>query len=47
MLHDTRFKKHFDFIGNWQRHFGIFEGCGVSLPFTGNSDPGIPGGGCC
>jgi arsenite methyltransferase len=33
MLHDTRFAAHFDFIGDFSRHFGLFEGCGGSLPF--------------
>ena len=33
MLHDTRFKNHFDFYGNWDVHYGIFEGCGGAMPF--------------
>ena len=33
MLHDTRFAPHFEFIGNFDRHHGLFEGCGGSLPF--------------
>ncbi|MDO9521818.1 MAG: methyltransferase domain-containing protein [Pseudohongiella sp.] len=33
MLHDTRFSAHFEFIGDFGKHFGIFEGCGVGLPF--------------
>lgn len=33
MLQDTRFASHFDFIGNFDTHYGIFEGCGVGLPF--------------
>ena len=33
MLHDSRFADHFDFIGNFDRHLGIFAGCGVGLPF--------------
>lgn len=33
MLHGTRFSKHFDFIGNFAHHYGIFEGCGSSIPF--------------
>ena len=33
MLHDTRFAAHFDFIGDFSRHYGIFEGCGSNLPF--------------
>ena len=34
MLHDTRYKDHFDFYGNWETHYGIFEGCGGAMPFT-------------
>ncbi|TFH75181.1 methyltransferase domain-containing protein [Gammaproteobacteria bacterium LSUCC0112] len=33
MLHDTRFAAHFEFIGDFSKHFGIFEGCGGGLPF--------------
>ena len=34
MLHESRFREHFEFIGNWDRHYGIFEGCGTALPFA-------------
>lgn len=37
MLHDTRFAAHFDFIGDFSRHFGLFEGCGGALPFDDNA----------
>ena len=37
MLHDSRFQGHFEFIGNWDRHYGIFEGCGDAMPFDGGS----------
>lgn len=37
MLADTRFTPHFDFIGDFSQHFGIFEGCGGSLPFDDES----------
>lgn len=33
MLKDTRFESHFEFIGNFDRHFGIFPGCGGALPY--------------
>ena len=33
MLQDTRFAGHFDFVGDFSRHFGLFEGCGGGLPF--------------
>ena len=35
MLKDTRFAPHFDFIGDFSRHYGIFEGCGTRCPSTG------------
>jgi len=34
MLHDTRFREHFDFWGDFSTHYGIFEGCGGSAPFS-------------
>lgn len=46
MLHDTRFKSHFEFIGDWSRHYGIFAGCGTALPFANNTQ-NETGGGCC
>jgi len=45
MLHDTRFKSHFDFIGNWDTHYGIFDGCGTPIPFK--QDNSGEGGACC
>ena len=33
MLQDTRFAPHFEFIGDFSRHFGIFEGCGTAIPY--------------
>jgi arsenite methyltransferase len=47
MLHESRFHEHFDFIGDWSRHFGIFEGCGSSIPFDGYEIAGASDGGCC
>lgn len=48
MLHDSRFAPHFDFIGGFERHYGIFPGCGQSVPFD-NQFPEYSGndGGCC
>lgn len=44
MLEKTRFKEHFEFIGNFDTHYGIFEGCGTSIPYqsatTGVSNKG-------
>lgn len=34
MLADTRFAPHFDFVGDFSRHFGVFPGCGSDLPFS-------------
>ncbi|MCP4595140.1 methyltransferase domain-containing protein [Neptuniibacter sp.] len=48
MLNESRFSEHFEFIGNWDKHFGIFDGCGTSLPF--DKDPAKKSdssGGCC
>ena len=33
MLKDTRFSQHFEFIGDFCRHYGIFTGCGTSMPY--------------
>ena len=46
MLKESRFARHFDFIGSFARHFGIFPGCGELLPFA--TDASADGaGGCC
>ena len=34
MLGKSRFRRHFDFFGDMTRHFGIFPGCGTSMPFS-------------
>ena len=36
ILHSSRFKSHFDFIGDFSQHFGIFDGCGKNMPFSSN-----------
>jgi arsenite methyltransferase len=33
MLEKSRLSSHFEFQGNQDQHFGIFEGCGLSTPF--------------
>ncbi len=45
MLYDTRFKGHFEFYGNFDTHYGIYEGCGGNMPF--NSEEGSNGESCC
>lgn len=47
MMHDTRFKRHFDFIGNFDTHYGIYDGCGTSIPFASAKDGSSGGGACC
>ncbi len=49
MLHETRFAPHFDFLGDFSTHYGIFEGCGTSLPFEKDSstDASSQSGCCC
>lgn len=45
MLHDSRFRPHFEFIGDFNRHYGPFAGCGGGLPFDTASPAGASG--CC
>lgn len=46
MLAETRFAPHFDFIGDFSTHYGIFPGCGTSIPFA--AEAAMSGGaGCC
>lgn len=48
MLHATRFKEHFDFIGTFDTHYGIYEGCGrTSKLFADAGAAGAAGGSCC
>ncbi len=37
MLNESRFADHFDFFGDTTTHYGIFAGCGTSLPFGSHS----------
>jgi SAM-dependent methyltransferase len=37
MLKQTRFENHFEFIGDFSKHYGIFEGCGTSMPYSSNA----------
>ena len=48
MLADTRFQPHFDFIGDFATHYGIFPGCGTSIAFaTSAAAPAKASSGCC
>lgn len=46
MLNGTRFSAHFDFIGDFSRHYGLFDGCGSSMPFDAQVEAS-GGGACC
>jgi hypothetical protein len=45
MLKESRFAPHFDFIGDFSQHFGIFPGCGTQMPFS--EEDGESSGACC
>jgi SAM-dependent methyltransferase len=46
MLHGTRFQSHFEFIGDFSRHFGLFPGCESKVSFSaGQQLAGAAG--CC
>ena len=47
MLYHSRFRKHFQFIGSFDRHYGIFDGCGKNMPFESGSGKGSSGDSCC
>jgi SAM-dependent methyltransferase len=47
MLRETRFASHFDYLDGAGTHFGIFTGCGVSLPFGNAVGAAVSGGSCC
>ncbi len=49
MLHESRFREHFEFIGDKSRHFGIFPDCGTSIPFGAatEADVGADSSGAC
>ena len=47
MLNETRFAPHLDFIGSFDHHFGLFEGCGSSIPFDVSTSAASGGEGCC
>jgi arsenite methyltransferase len=45
MLKTSPLKDHFHFYGDFSKHYGIFEGCGSSLPY--DSANGSAAGSCC
>jgi arsenite methyltransferase len=50
MLQQTRFKESFEFYGNFETHYGIFDGCGKTPPFGGpalGASTAVEGASCC
>tara|TARA_B100001094_G_C18183234_1_gene802183 strand:+ start:1478 stop:2503 length:1026 start_codon:yes stop_codon:yes gene_type:complete len=37
ILYHSRFNQHFEFIGNFEQHYGIFDNCGKKIPFVNNN----------
>lgn len=46
MLHNTRFREHFEFINDMSTHYGIFVDCGTPVPFE-QTVSAESSGGCC
>jgi arsenite methyltransferase len=48
MLAETRFSPYFDFVGDFSTHYGIFPGCGTTIPFaTTATAPTKSSSSCC
>lgn len=47
MLHQSRHREYFDFFGDFETHYGIFEGCGKNAPFTTSQTTSENGMSCC
>jgi len=47
MLKETRFASHFEFIGDFSRHYGIFSGCGTTMPFDTGATSAAVSESCC
>lgn len=47
MLNDTRFKKHFDFFGDWSTHYGIFQDCGTAPAASSDTQSEQVAQSCC
>ena len=48
MLNETRFQEHFQFLGNFDTHYGIFPDCGKGNPFSDSENKkNTSSGGCC
>ena len=47
MLQNTRFGDHFDYIGDFAQHRGLFAGCGGGIPFDDGAPCATTASGCC
>ena len=47
MLKDTRFAPHFEFIGDFSQHYGIFAGCGTAMPYDTAVGGSASAAACC
>lgn len=47
MLKESRLAPHFEFHGEMKTHFGIFVGCGASLPYDTDTSNASSGSSCC
>ncbi|WP_242140632.1 methyltransferase domain-containing protein [Sphingomonas sp. TREG-RG-20F-R18-01] len=47
MLAETRFAEHFEFFGDFSRHFGVFAGCGTTLPYASEGADISVAASCC
>lgn len=48
MLAETRFSPYFDFVGDFSTHYGIFPGCGTTIPFASTATaPTKSSSSCC
>ncbi len=47
ILHGSRLAAHFDFIGSFDTHYGIFPGCGTNSPFVASTAGPNADGTCC
>ena len=47
MLKESRFADAFRFVGSWDTHYGIFEGCGTQIPFGEGATSRTGSTSCC
>jgi arsenite methyltransferase len=47
ILKQSRFAPYFTFYGDFSTHYGVFPGCGTSVPFATEGAGGATSGACC